>query len=60
VLLLEHPLRTTMAAAATAMAPLTFDFIRIPLPCVRYENFSTRRARSIRLNQTRYVNRSQV
>jgi hypothetical protein len=46
VLSLEHPLSTTIAAAATAMAPVTFDFIRIPtLPCVRFENISKRRAR---------------
>jgi len=46
VLLLEHPLRTTMAAAATATAPVTLDFICIPtLPCDRFENISKRRAR---------------
>jgi ribosomal protein S12 methylthiotransferase accessory factor YcaO len=44
-LLLEHPPRTTMAAAATAMAPVTLDFICIPtLPCVRFENISKRRS----------------
>src|SRR4051794_35660438 len=45
VLLLEQPLSTTMAAAATAMAPVTVAFIRIPtLPCVRFENISKRRS----------------
>jgi hypothetical protein len=45
VLLLEHPPRTTMAAAATAMTPVTLDFICIPtLPCVRFENISKRRS----------------